>query len=42
MIEITLPYNWFFTIDTINSNYISSHELILTMKEANRIIMKGN
>lgn len=42
MIEITLPYKWFFTIDTTNSNYISFHELILTVKETNRVIMKGN
>ena len=42
MIEMTLPYKWFFTIDTINSNYISSHELILTVKETNELIMKGN
>lgn len=42
MIEITLPYKWFFTIDTTNSNYISSHELILTAEETNKVIMKGN
>lgn len=42
MMEITLPYNWFFIIDTTNSNYISSHELILTVKETNKLIMKGN
>ena len=42
MIEITLPYDWFFTIDTTNLTYISSHELFLATEETNKLITKGN